>query len=742
MGSFFINAGLVAGVALAAIPVILHLFMRQTPKHVVFPALRLIRQRQERTTKRLRIKNWLLLLARMGLLALMALALARPRMDAKIQAGDADVESAMALVFDTSLSMGYSERAKSRLEEAKELAAQLLQRTNANSDIFVIDSGRVAEPTRLSPAVARQVVGSLELVAANQTLNQALSLGAKTVAASSKPRREVFVFGDLSLGSWGTNQGVDLGDAESKSVGIYLMNLGPQPKDRHDVAITGLEPDESQVGQDEALPIRVSVRASGKPAKRVVAFYVDGERRDQKLIEVPADGEVQTPAFTPRFGPGLHRVDARLEGEPDPVPWNDAYFATFEVRPAAKVLLIADRAADVFYVANALEPEILREQADAARPFRVDQMLTSQLEGGLLQRGLQEYSCVFLLNVERPARELWQALGAYVRRGGGLVIGVGDRVAADLDAYNSTPEARELMPATLEQVRTHRDFSFGRADVSSGLFARYTNELLAELSRVPIFKTLLASPIGDARTLLWYQDDTPALIERGVTGEGRPGRVLLWTTDLKRVPRVESNWNEFPIAYWSFFQLMNQTVPYLSGSAGPRLTIEAGDSVTLPLESGRRTTDINAQPPGQVPPIRLNEPTDGRPLVVSTRAPNLKVGDMLGHWQVTTTQDRGPGQTLGFSVNAPASESDAAVIDAATLDALIGKDRYKVASDLAELKRQMSETIVGRELFPWLMFALLLLVTLENALANLFYRERPNVAPALPTRTVATAARG
>ncbi len=55
-----IHAGLAAGAALAALPVILHLFMRQTPKHVIFPALRLIRERQKQSKKRLRIKNWLL----------------------------------------------------------------------------------------------------------------------------------------------------------------------------------------------------------------------------------------------------------------------------------------------------------------------------------------------------------------------------------------------------------------------------------------------------------------------------------------------------------------------------------------------------------------------------------------------------------------------------------------------------------------------------------------------------------
>ena len=90
----FVTAGLAAGAALAAIPVILHLIMRQTPKRVVFPALRLIRERQKRSRKRLKIKNWLLLAARMALIALMALALARPRLYSKTALGDREVPTA------------------------------------------------------------------------------------------------------------------------------------------------------------------------------------------------------------------------------------------------------------------------------------------------------------------------------------------------------------------------------------------------------------------------------------------------------------------------------------------------------------------------------------------------------------------------------------------------------------------------------------------------------------------------
>src|SRR3954466_15199551 len=141
-----LHAGLAGGAALALIPIILHLFMKQTPKHVIFPALRLIRERQKRSRKKLRVKNWLLLLARMALLALMALALARPSLFSQSSLGDQEVPTALGLVFDTSLSMGYKERDKTRLDEAKERAFDILKKTPDTSQVFVIDSAEPGVP--------------------------------------------------------------------------------------------------------------------------------------------------------------------------------------------------------------------------------------------------------------------------------------------------------------------------------------------------------------------------------------------------------------------------------------------------------------------------------------------------------------------------------------------------------------------------------------------------------------------
>src|SRR4051812_8714564 len=193
-----IHAGLAAGAALAALPVILHLFMKQTPKHVIFPALQLIRERQKRSQKKLKVKNWLLLLARMALVALMALALARPRLYSQTSLGDGEVPTAVGLVFDTSLSMGYKPRDKTLLDEAKERANDLLRRMPDSSQVFVVDSAEPGVPVPLSPTAARKRLAALVVRPANRPLNAALGQAYGAVAACDRPRHEVFVLTDLA----------------------------------------------------------------------------------------------------------------------------------------------------------------------------------------------------------------------------------------------------------------------------------------------------------------------------------------------------------------------------------------------------------------------------------------------------------------------------------------------------------------------------------------------------------------
>src|ERR1700722_9944860 len=77
-----INPAILWGFALVSIPLILHFLLRARPKKYLFPALRLIRARRTHNVRRLRLRHIWLLLLRMGVLALLVMAIARPTLPA------------------------------------------------------------------------------------------------------------------------------------------------------------------------------------------------------------------------------------------------------------------------------------------------------------------------------------------------------------------------------------------------------------------------------------------------------------------------------------------------------------------------------------------------------------------------------------------------------------------------------------------------------------------------------------
>ncbi|CAN5709644.1 hypothetical protein BH23PLA1_BH23PLA1_13040 [soil metagenome] len=739
-----IHAGLAAGAALAVIPLIIHLVMRQTPKRVIFPALQLLRQRHKRSTKRLRIKNWLLLAARMALVALMALALARPALNARVPLGDREVPTALAMVIDTSLSMGFTDRGKTRLAEAKDLAGEVLRKLPESSQVYVIDSGLPGVPAPSSPSAARKRINDLALRPANRPLNAAIEQGYAALAESPRdlPRREVYVLTDLARSSWELGRPVGGRDAAEKTlqseIPTYVIRLAPE--EVRNVAIVAVEagpvesPDPEQGG---AFEVRGTIRNIGPAGSRVVEFLLDGKRRAQEEVELPADGQVEVRFRTPtNLEEGIHQGELRLSGT-DPLPFDDRRFVTFQARPSYDILIVYDeeprnetRNIDSWFVANALDPY------GFGRPHRVEQLATNRIQNQF-PKPLKDYACIFLNNVERLPEACWNQLAAYVREGGGLVVGLGNR--SDPANYSGAIAGR-IMPARIEEVKAPPGgTAFGQiADESHPIFDGLARELAADLSLIPVRRYAAVTPSEATQILLRYQDGAPALVERLIPGP-QPGRVLLWTTPLSR--RAEADdpaaWNEFPITGWSFLALLDRTVPYLAGASGMRLNFEAGEDVDLPIAPGERASSYVVQgPEGSDLAERINPPREAPSLVVV--APQA-----LGNWIVTAAESGTPTgpPDLGFSVNPRPEESTFTPLNKEDLVVLFGdEESFALADSPENLQREIRNVRVGREIFPWLMALILVLVTVENYLANRFHRDSPAAGAAPPSRGRAVAA--
>jgi hypothetical protein len=227
------------------------------------------------------------------------------------------------------------------------------------------------------------------------------------------------------------------------------------------------------------------------------------------------------------------------------------------------------------------------------------------------------------------------------------------------------------------------------------------------------------------QVLVRYADGSgrPALVERVIDlKRGRPGRVLLFTT-----PPGKSDWNDYAEDESSFYvTLARQAIGYLSGDADrPSLNFLCGQGaprVPVPIQSQAAIYQLYRE--GHEPPaVAIAKVT------VEAGQNEVRVPGALEPGNYTLRNDDGDSLAW-FSVNLPAEESDLTKVNKSEIEAVLGPDAVLAM----EARTDLGEALRGQVSHPWemmpvLMLLLLVLLAVENLLANKFYKREayPNV---------------
>ena len=134
----FLTPWMLAGVIAAGIPVAIHLFFRSRYRRVPWAAMKFLLTSIEQTSRRLRFQELLLLLLRMLVLILLAIAFTRPVSTIVRGSGRGDSVDAI-FIIDNSFSMaGNDNDAKTRLDRAREEALKIIDELPSHSSVQVI----------------------------------------------------------------------------------------------------------------------------------------------------------------------------------------------------------------------------------------------------------------------------------------------------------------------------------------------------------------------------------------------------------------------------------------------------------------------------------------------------------------------------------------------------------------------------------------------------------------------------
>ena len=664
MSLLFQHPALLGLLALAALPVLVHLLSRARPPVYRFSNLEFLRRVLRNTTRLRRPHDWLLLALRTLGLAALAAAFAGPFLISK-SASLPGEKSTVLLLIDRSASMAAREGAGTRFDAACTQAARFLEQAKPNhANLIWID----AEPDAVFPAPGPNLAFLTELLQQTKPLPES---GALTAAfdlalrqlATIQGHRELVVISDFQATAWRDF-------APKLPADVVLRTHRVATAAPPNLAVSRLlpQPAEPVAGQDVTLLARVQ-NFSADPVTTELTLDADGARQSQSL-NLPAWGEAEAAFVIRPAAAGPLPVTASIAA--DAFPLDDARHTVVTVRDSLQLALIA--ASDSLDQSDSSDGRLLGKLATAlgwleisktpnpAKPpdFRFISAWTGETPADLRKSALAGTT---LMVRPAPACPL-----AAVR----TLLNLPASPADGPLALDASPTGWTVIPAAEHPVtQLFKSGDFGNPFAGS----------FRERLKLP---AALAQP--GLRPIASFSDGVPAVLE--CPTENAP--ILLWNLPFDP---AKTDWPTQGPFLPLMAELFLRTRP--RGSGEPAFSLP-GTPVTWSSADPAHAGAITLLGPDSAP-LAVTESTVAAGSRWQAAAPAIPG---LYRWQIS-------GQTIAFTaVNFPDTESDLRPLDATPAFG-------KLDASADSLVRQAA-LAQGLPLWPWLVLAALAALALES----------------------------
>lgn len=675
----FLAPAMLIGAAAAGIPLALHFFYRARYKPVPWGAMKFLRLAVEQTSRRLRFQEIVLLLLRMLVLILLAVALARPFFSSAATSGSRGEAVDAVFVIDTSYSMNAREGAKTRLDLAKDAALKVIDDLPPNSTVQVITStDRAVAAGPKSPRNLDQAKLLVQNLQATQQSTDFLAGLAEAELALSRTEgaaKEVYLFSDMQRGGWERQSSAFRVKCEElKNQGtLFLVRCGSQPV--HNVAITDLRAQSDIPHTGARMPFTVIVKNTGtEPVNGLtVTLKIDGQPldKDAQPIEKLGPGETRPVTLTGKIEKAGWRV-MTAEVRADELDDDNKFEKIILVRDKVRVLIVDgapnDREpekAGSYFLGHALlpVPEEFRFQ------YHVQPTVVRAADAGPGLLSDKEVCVLVNCPLGGPGSlqdDFVQRLGEFVKDGHGLLITSGPNV--EKAVYNRVlgPGGLNMLPMPLgDHFTVPQDtpiFPDPASIDDKSFLARFklsANDPFLQLRDAYVLQGVgVAEPKADelkdsGRVLMRYNDGRPALLARQV-GDGE---VLFLTTS------VDKDWGFFATNL-TFQPFVHGAMTHLIERSATGFNRVAGDPIRWTPKDPQKSYQV-VKPDGTK--ARLSKPQGG-----ANEQLALTVAD-TGRAGVYTIVEEGRDEGTRFAVNPDLRESETMdPLPDAQIDELLG----------------------------------------------------------------------
>ena len=446
------------GLGAVAVPIIIHLLNRRKFRKVTWAAMKFVKLSIDQNQRRMKLEDLILLLLRCAMLALLALALARPVMRDSDSSFMGRSGLTSVLVLDNSFSMGLGDGESTRFERAKAACTNILDSLPAGSSVALFLGSDVVRPVIEEPLsdldAVREGVASAPLSDHATALYPSVENALKKLEGSSGIRREVYVVTDNQALGWRQSSAMQkLLERYDGEIRVHFVVVGGEGA-LDNLGITALAPAEGLVTVGKPVRINVAVRNfSGREQPVTVSLRVGGPGGTVSDVVIPSLAAGTTQAFPFLITlerPGLHTVSATIKGG-DRLPADNRRRIVINALKQVNVLVVNGDPKDDFFddetkvLEAALAPAARGKEAEFY--IRTVTRQARDLVGPQAQAiDWTAYRVVVLANVGSLPPGVVDELARFVGAGNGLLVFPGTEI--DEAFYNEELHGRlALLPA-------------------------------------------------------------------------------------------------------------------------------------------------------------------------------------------------------------------------------------------------------------------------------------------------------
>ena len=619
----FLSPAFLAGLLAVAIPILVHLRMRERRTSQPFPSLMFVRRIPHKSFRRRTLQNLVLFAARSLALVLLCLAFARPFFPVKAGADGALAGPlARVIALDVSASMQYQGVFPRAMAEAERAIRELKPSDSVGLLLFSDEVQGVVPPSsdhdKALLALRRAGPG-----AHSTRYAPALQLAGEWLSASKTTRREVVLITDGQARALAG--AADAGLPGGVTVAVRsVADKTPENATVAEVTVESLKEAERSL----AIVTARLVHQGPEPRAIKVTLEVAGRSVETKTVALPASGAVNVTFGRAPLPAGVSK--GRILLQPDALAADDSFAFLLGAGGELRVLLVDSSP----YVARALE---IGDQP-AFDVLRRTSLVASDLAGR---------SLVVLGDLPQGAlgAAASSALARFVREGGGLL--------ATSPPAGLRGDAAALLPGSWgENVSrlADRGASLGFVDLDHPALFVFKQARGFDFSRARFlqyrrFKAEADLKDGSLKVLARFDDGREALLEASVGS----GRVLAFASPL------DGLMSDLPVQPL-FLPLVHELARYASAHQDAPLYHRVGGA--FDLGDGR-----DAAPAGR--PATVISPS-GRRQTLEASVLGLEL-DEAGFYEAS----RGSAPPRAIAVNIDTSESDLTSLDLEELEAAL-----------------------------------------------------------------------